>query len=41
MRFKAAVIPHLPVLVFGDRRKLTEGERVGDEGALRGAWRGK
>ncbi len=25
MRFKAEAIKHLPVLIFGDRQKLTEG----------------
>lgn len=26
MRFKAEAIKHLPVLIFGDRQKLTEGK---------------
>jgi hypothetical protein len=31
-RFKVEVIKHLPILIFGDRRKLTEGGRGLDKG---------
>lgn len=34
-RFKAEVIKHLPILIFGDRRKLTEGGQ-GKGGGQRG-----
>jgi len=27
MRFKAEVMRHLPILIYGDRTKLTESER--------------
>lgn len=27
IKFKCQLIKHLPVLIFGDRRKLTEGEQ--------------
>ena len=36
MRFKAEVMRHLPILIYGDRTKLTESEAGGGEGCTGG-----